>query len=840
MSAYDDVEEFWSAILSEDAALVLGAWSTLDAEERGDVEAHLARMSDPTESYADGQQRSPASRSTPSAIAERGVPAYAAAPLGRTSAPSVAVRRRLRRSRRDCGRALARRGYADRLLAASLATHPASTQPLLDGARTWFPPTRRGSMRRLILVGVSCLAWVGCGSHAQSGTGGNGDGYIFDPCVSDPAPGYDPKSRDLDACCDDGPAHCVPDESGAAGAGVEPDRVQRRQERLHARSDHRSGRRLRAGGVHLVGGQRGRRLPVEVHPAGLGQSAVGAARPGWLRRRRIVRAVHQPDVAGADGRVRDQPDAVRGRRRRHQRRQRRWRHVSVRRAAAARSRRRSTRARRRAAARTACRRRACPRRSRACSTSARPRAASPGLCAPDKLIATGGNFVPRVVHLGRRRRGALPVELSAVGGGGGGAAAARRLRRRREVRALLQPDRRRSDGPDGRVHARVRSRRAAADGAELPVDRAAGRRSATFPACDGACSDAHCVPTANVPAAEQALLTGVHGRLLRARSADRVGRRVRAQVVHVDRRRRGALPVDLPAADRGRGGAAAGRRLRRGREVRALLQPDGRRSDGADGRVHARRATSRPSRRWCSMCPWSGPPVVDPTTFPSCSPSCGGAHCVPSAMVPAAEQALLATCPGGFCAPDPIISTAGNYVPPTCAAFTGTPAEGRCMSTCIPSVEAQASELHQHSCASGTLCAPCYDPFSGADTGACHVGCDKPKNAPYKFPLCCSSQGTCVPTENIPSERGLEPQPGRLSVEPASVRAQGDAAGRTGPASVHGPARRRGALLLRLLEPRARADLPAARLPQQPHLRALLGQGVQLAGAIASLLRSLH
>jgi hypothetical protein len=58
MSAYDDVEEFWSAILSEDAALVLGAWSTLDAEERGDVEAHLSRMSDPSESYADVQQRS--------------------------------------------------------------------------------------------------------------------------------------------------------------------------------------------------------------------------------------------------------------------------------------------------------------------------------------------------------------------------------------------------------------------------------------------------------------------------------------------------------------------------------------------------------------------------------------------------------------------------------------------------------------------------------------------------------------------------------------------------------------------------------------------------------------
>lgn len=58
MGRYDDVEEFWGAILSEEEAKVLGAWSTLDAEERGDVEAHLSRMSDPSESYADVQQRS--------------------------------------------------------------------------------------------------------------------------------------------------------------------------------------------------------------------------------------------------------------------------------------------------------------------------------------------------------------------------------------------------------------------------------------------------------------------------------------------------------------------------------------------------------------------------------------------------------------------------------------------------------------------------------------------------------------------------------------------------------------------------------------------------------------
>ncbi len=58
MARYDDVEEFWGAILSEEEAKVLGAWRTLDADERRDVEAHLQRMSDPDEGYAEGQQAS--------------------------------------------------------------------------------------------------------------------------------------------------------------------------------------------------------------------------------------------------------------------------------------------------------------------------------------------------------------------------------------------------------------------------------------------------------------------------------------------------------------------------------------------------------------------------------------------------------------------------------------------------------------------------------------------------------------------------------------------------------------------------------------------------------------
>jgi hypothetical protein len=57
MGRYDDIEEFWAAILSEDALQVVAAWRTLDAEERHDVEKHLVRMSDAAEGYAEVQQR---------------------------------------------------------------------------------------------------------------------------------------------------------------------------------------------------------------------------------------------------------------------------------------------------------------------------------------------------------------------------------------------------------------------------------------------------------------------------------------------------------------------------------------------------------------------------------------------------------------------------------------------------------------------------------------------------------------------------------------------------------------------------------------------------------------
>ena len=151
-------------------------------------------------------------------------------------------------------------------------------------------------------------------------------------------------------------------------------------------------------------------------------------------------------------------------------------------------------------------------------------------------------------------------------------------------------------------------------------------------------------------------------------------------------------------------------------------------------------------------CPWTGPSVINPSALAACSPSCGGAHCLPAEFVPPGQQSLLATCTGGFCAPDPIISTAGNFNPPNCVAFAGTTAGGRCLSTCLPGIAADP-DLEQSSCAVGNKCAPCADPFTGADLGVCGNvgGCDEAAPTPaFKFPGCCSTLGVCVPSSHIP------------------------------------------------------------------------------------------
>ncbi len=156
-------------------------------------------------------------------------------------------------------------------------------------------------------------------------------------------------------------------------------------------------------------------------------------------------------------------------------------------------------------------------------------------------------------------------------------------------------------------------------------------------------------------------------------------------------------------------------------------------------------------------CPYTGPPIVDPATFPTC-PGVDGVHCVPGSMVPASAQAMLATCSGGFCAPDKSIAAGGQYVPKTCTALAG--AEGRCLNAGLPPIAAQKAQLSKDVCDANELCAPCYNPIDGKPTGACNtVSCDAPKQAAKTFTGCCTDQGAtrakCVPTTIIPqAEQG--------------------------------------------------------------------------------------
>jgi hypothetical protein len=154
-----------------------------------------------------------------------------------------------------------------------------------------------------------------------------------------------------------------------------------------------------------------------------------------------------------------------------------------------------------------------------------------------------------------------------------------------------------------------------------------------------------------------------------------------------------------------------------------------------------------------AVCPYTGPPLLDPSTLPACG-TAGGAHCLQGALVPAALQSQLATCSGGYCVPDVFIEAGGNYIPPTCSSLDG--AEGRCLNVVIPQVAAEESQLTQSSCETYERCVPCFSPINGEKTGACNLSCDPGPTKPIVlFPSCCSENGTdegrCVPTQIVPS-----------------------------------------------------------------------------------------
>ena len=151
-------------------------------------------------------------------------------------------------------------------------------------------------------------------------------------------------------------------------------------------------------------------------------------------------------------------------------------------------------------------------------------------------------------------------------------------------------------------------------------------------------------------------------------------------------------------------------------------------------------------------CPHEGPAIVDVSLFEPCQ-QCGGGHCVPTNLIPDEFASQLGTCDAdNYCVPDPFIETNNNFIPETCDSVGGN--EGRCLSTCLPDVAAQAAALPQSSCGAGDVCVPCYDPLDLEPTGACELSCDPgPIDPPQGLPKCCGGIGSCVPESAVPSDK---------------------------------------------------------------------------------------
>jgi hypothetical protein len=138
-------------------------------------------------------------------------------------------------------------------------------------------------------------------------------------------------------------------------------------------------------------------------------------------------------------------------------------------------------------------------------------------------------------------------------------------------------------------------------------------------------------------------------------------------------------------------------------------------------------------------------PTQPPKTFTECCSDRG--FCVPPAL--AGDQARnleRETCSAGnVCAPKQL--TDPTFKPKTCNSIDNS--EGRCLSTCVAgAVAKQKDRLPTAGCSANEVCAPCFDPVTGEDTGACTVNGDKPAKPAYAFPKCCgrgdAAAGVCV------------------------------------------------------------------------------------------------
>jgi hypothetical protein len=132
---------------------------------------------------------------------------------------------------------------------------------------------------------------------------------------------------------------------------------------------------------------------------------------------------------------------------------------------------------------------------------------------------------------------------------------------------------------------------------------------------------------------------------------------------------------------------------------------------------------------------------------------------VPSGLAGSLTSNLVKdNCTGDLlCAPSEL--TDPTFKPKSCSSIDN--AEGRCLSTCLGgSVAQQKANLPTAGCGADEVCAPCFDPITGAATAACTINGDKPIQPKYQFPGCCDNGtgedvGVCVPPSLAGNEASM-------------------------------------------------------------------------------------
>jgi hypothetical protein len=150
-------------------------------------------------------------------------------------------------------------------------------------------------------------------------------------------------------------------------------------------------------------------------------------------------------------------------------------------------------------------------------------------------------------------------------------------------------------------------------------------------------------------------------------------------------------------------------------------------------------------------------PTEGPKPFAKCCSDRG--LCVPPELAAGQAKNLnVDTCETGtLCAPTEL--TDPTFKAKACDSIDG--AEGRCISTCVGgAVAKQKDRLPTAGCAAEEVCAPCFDPITGEDTGACSVNGDAPTKPKQVFDRCCGMVGdqpvgVCVPPALAGSQAGI-------------------------------------------------------------------------------------